>query len=251
MRLTKDLKQAILDHTKQVYPLEACGVVVNKEYIPCKNLSTVKDQFYIDPKDIVRAEAKGVIDAYVHSHPDNDSTPSEPDLVQMNKQTKAWIICGYIPNELEEVNIYKPNGYTLPLLGRQYYHGLQDCYTIIKDYYKRELNINLNDYNRLDNWWQNENTESLYLENFKNEGFIEVSDIRKHDVILFRIGRTYHINHAGIFLEDGSLTSEEAPSVVGNSLFIHHPYDRLSLREVYGEAWNKRKEKVLRHKDLL
>ena len=252
MRLTKALKQAIIEHSKAVYPLEACGVIVNKEYIPCKNLSTVLDQFYIDPKDIVKAEAKGVIDAYVHSHPDNNSSPSEPDLVQMNKQSKPWIICGYIPNELEEVTLYKPEGYTSNLLGRNYYHGLQDCYTLIKDYYHRELNIKLNDYERLDNWWLEENTKSLYLENFEKEGFVEVQDsIRKHDIILFKIGKTFHINHAGIFLEDGNLTSEEAPKVIGNSLFIHHAYNRLSTREVYGEAWGKRTVKIIRHNTLL
>lgn len=254
MRLTKALKEAIIEHAAKEYPKECCGVVVNKEYIPCKNVAEDPTSFFsIDPIDLVRAESKGTIDAYVHSHPNGVAEPSEPDLVQMNKHNKVWLICGYTPDELIEVKKHTPEGYTLPLLGRNYYHGLQDCYTLIKDYYYRELNIVLNDYDRSDSWWLEENTKSLYLDNFKNEGFLEVKDdtIKKHDVILFKLGRTFHINHAGIFLGDGELESEVTNKVIGNSLFIHHPYNKLSVRDIYGDIWNKRKVYVIRHKDLM
>lgn len=254
MRLTKKLKEAIIEHAQAEYPNECCGVVVNKEYIPCTNLSTIPtDQFIIDPRDLVKAESRGSIDAYVHSHPNGSSEPSEPDLVQMGKHNKPWIICGYSPSEPSEVAIHNPNNFVLPLLGRSYFHGLQDCYSIVKDYYQRELQITLNDYDRSELWWETEDTESLYLKNFKTEGFLEVKDdtINKHDVILFKIGRSFHVNHAGIFLGDGKLTSESAPDVLGDSLFIHHPYNKQSLREIYGESWRDRTVHIIRHKDLI
>ena len=254
MRITKKIKEAVIDHAAKEYPNESCGLIVNKEYIPCKNVAADPTGFFsISPIDIVKAESKGVIEAYVHSHPNGIAEPSEPDLVQMNKHNKIWIICGYTPNELIEVKLHKPTGYKLPLLGRSYYHGLQDCYTLIKDYYYRELDLVLNDYDRSDKWWESENTKSLYLDNFKKEGFLEVKDdtINKHDVILFKLGKTFHINHAGIFLGDGILQSENTNKVIGNSLFIHHPYNRLSIREIYGDVWSKRTAIVLRHKSLL
>lgn len=254
MRLTKALKEAIIEHAAKEYPKECCGVVVNKEYIPCRNVAEDPLNFFsIDPIDLVRAETKGTIDAYVHSHPNGVAEPSEPDRVQMNKHNKVWLICGYTPDETIEVKKHTPTDYILPLIGRNYYHGLQDCYTLIKDYYYRELNIVLNDYDRSDNWWLKESNKSLYLDNFKNEGFLEVKDdtILKHDVILFKLGRTFHINHAGIFLGDGDLKSEVTTKVIGNSLFIHHPYNKLSVREIYGDIWNKRKVYVIRHKDLM
>lgn len=254
MRLTKKIKEAVIEHAAKEYPNESCGVVVDKEYIPCKNVAEDPTSFFsIDPIDIVKAESKGDIEAYVHSHPNGTAEATEPDLVSMNLNGKPWLICAYTPDELIEVKLHKPTGYILPLLGRNYYHGLQDCYTLIKDYYYRELNIVLNDYDRSDNWWLVENTKSLYLDNFKNEGFIEVKDdtINKHDVILFKLGKTFHINHAGIFLGDGELTSEATTKVIGNSLFIHHPYNKLSVRDIYGDIWSKRTAIVLRHKDLL
>ena len=259
MILTKKIKEDIIKHAKESYPNESCGLVLslegntpNKEYMPCKNLSASADQFYIDPKDIVRSEAKGNILAYVHSHPNGSCKPSEPDLAQMALHGKAWIICSYEPDVESEVGIYEPEAYRVPLLGRSYHHGLQDCYSIVRDYYYRELNIRLNDYERLDNWWLEEDTKSLYLDNFSKEGFIPVTDgIRKHDVILFTLGRTFHVNHAGIFLGDGDLTSEDSPKVIGNSLFIHHPYNKKALREIYGNFWEARTTFVLRHESLL
>lgn len=259
MILTKKIKEDIIDHARVEYPRESCGIVIsvegstpNKEYIPCKNLSESEDQFYIDPRDLVKAEAKGNILAYVHSHPNGTCKPSEPDLVQMNNHNKAWIICSYEPDVESEIDIYEPSNYKLPLIGRSYHHGLQDCYSIVRDYYFRELNISLNDYDRIDEWWTLEEHKSLYLDNFSKEGFVPVTDgIRKHDVILFTLGRTFHVNHAGIFLGDGMLTSEDSPKVIGNSLFIHHPYNKKSLREIYGNYWTARTTFVLRHESLL
>lgn len=249
MRVTKKLKEAILKHAKEAYPLESCGVVVNNNYIPCQNISTEVDQFSIEPSDLVRAEELGTIQAYVHSHPDGATEASEPDLIGISNHKKVWLIASYPEGEVAK---YDPVDYEAPLLGRQYYHGLQDCYTLIKDYYHRELNITLNDYERIDRWWESKEHESLYITNFKNEGFIEVQDeIRKHDVILFTLGRTYHVNHAGVFLGDGSLTSEDTSEVIGNSLFIHHPYNKNSIREIFGNYWNDRTTHILRHKELI
>ena len=252
IRLTKKLKTAIIEHAKESYPKESCGVVVDNVYIPCNNLSIMLDQFYIDPVDLVRAESIGTIQAYVHSHPDGSCEASEPDRVGIVRHNKPWLICSYEPNTESQIALYKPDNFVSPLIGRSYFHGLQDCYSMIKDYYYRELNITLNDYDRSDKWWEDNTTKSLYIDNFEKEGFVEVKDgIRKHDVILFKLGKTFHTNHAGIFLGDGNLVSEEAPKVIGNSLFIHHPYNRISIREIYGEAWSNRTSVVLRHKEFL
>ena len=250
-RLTKSLKNAILAHAEAEYPKESCGVVVQNKYIPCKNLSTNKDQFYIDPQDLIKAGERGSIQAYVHSHPNGSCKPSEPDRVGINLHGLPWIICGYPEGSVAQ---YKPDNKDIPLLGRTYHHGLQDCYSIVKDYYYRELGIILNDYERSDRWWESKENNSLYLDNFKKEGFIEIDDIndlRKHDAILFTIGKTEHINHAGVFLGDGVLKSEDSPKVIGNSLFIHHPYKKKSVRDIYGNFWIERTTKILRHKRLL
>lgn len=248
MKLTKTIKADILAHAQACYPSECCGLIVDKSYLPCNNLSTISDQFYIDPKDYVKAESMGEIVAICHSHPDGTSQASEADKAQMALHGLLWVIVGYPKGDFAT---HLPSDYTAPLLGRSYFHGLQDCYTLAKDYYSRECGIALNEYPREDLWWENKDNPSLYLEHFANEGFVEVSDLQKHDVILCRVGRTEHVNHACVFVGDGELTSEVTHGVIGDSLILHHPYGRLSVREIYGDMWQQRTAKIIRHKDFL
>ncbi len=87
---------------------------------------------------------------------------------------------------------FKPCGYKAPLVGRNYIHGIQDCYSIVRDFYERELGINLSDYEREDAWWESRESKSLYLDNFEKEGFVEVNDVQYGDVMMCRVGRTEH-----------------------------------------------------------
>ena len=245
--LTSDNKKAIIEHAKSCYPKESCGILLeNKEYIPCKNIAADDAQFEIDPIDLVGAEKEGKILAYVHSHPDGSTEPSMPDRVQMNLHGLPWVITNGV-----DVDLYHPTDYKAPLIGRDYHHGILDCYTLIRDYYHRELGVYLNDYKRKDEWWADESSESLYVDNFKNEGFFEVDTIQKHDIILARLGRTHYINHALVFIGDGTLKSERTEDVIGDCLVLHHPYGRDSLREIYGEQWQRRAAMIVRHKSLI
>lgn len=247
MKLTKKLKQAILNWAKECYPAEACGVIVAGEFIPCANVSTDKNQFEIDPKDLARAEDKGEIQAYVHSHPDGTAYASQADLVQLEHHDKAWVICGYPEGDFK---VYLPTGYKAPLIGRDYYHGLLDCYTIVKDFYSRELGIVLPDFERKDRWWEDKSHSSLYLENYEKAGGVEVDidTLQYGDVLLCRVGRTEHVNHAVIWLGDNAeLKSEKTEPCVGSSLILHHPYGRKSCREIYGKQWQEQTVKVVRY----
>ena len=256
MKLTKQLKADIISHAFDCYPAECCGLIVDKKYIPCTNKATDDEQFILCPKDFARAESMGQIQAIVHSHPDGNAEPSEVDRVQMGIHGIDWVICafGYHADGKEyfDVKCHKPKAYQAPLLGREYHHGVQDCYSLVRDYYSRELDIELPDFERSDAWWEHENHEPLYEKNFAKAGFEVVNDTpKKHDVILCRVGRTHHVNHALIWLgDDGALKSETTPDCVGNTLILHHPYGRQSVREIYGKGWADRTVLVVRHQAL-
>ena len=94
MRLTKKIKQAIIDHAKACYPLECCGLIVGGDYIPCPNICTDSNGFEIDPRYIVIAEQTGVIKAIVHSHPHSTSQASDMDKKQMALHGLPWVIVG-------------------------------------------------------------------------------------------------------------------------------------------------------------
>lgn len=123
------------------------------------------------------------------------------------------------------------------LLGRNYIHATQDCYSLVRDYYKQQLGIDLPNFDRVDDWWEDPQAKSLYQDNFGQAGFVIVQDLQKHDVILCKVGRTYHINHALIYL--------------GDMMVLHHPHGRLSLREFYDGRWQQRTKLIVRHSDLL
>lgn len=253
MRLTQKLKNAIHAHAKDVFPHECCGLVIDGTYHACANVAADPlNHFEIDAADFVALSQMGNVDAIVHSHPNGTPSPSLVDEVQMRLHGVDWLICGCGVDAVtgewySDIQRHKPPK-DAPLLGRDYVHGVQDCYTLVRDYYSRELGIDLPDFARIDNWWEDENHEPLYENNFAKAGFVQVDDLQAHDVILCRVGRTHHVNHALIYLGDGKLTSETAPSVVGNSLILHHPHSAMSRREIYGENWQKRTAMVVRHK---
>lgn len=256
MRLTKTLKDQIITHAWEDYPNECCGVIIGGQYYPCTNIAlNPTNAFEIDPDQFINLSKLGEIQAIVHSHPDGEPLPSEVDKIQMGLHDIDWVIVGlgHTPTGAKycDINRHKPATYQSPLLGREYHHGVQDCYTLVQDYYHRELDITLPSFARSDDWWENPNHEPLYENNFKKAGFEVVNGTpQKHDVILCRVGRTHHVNHALVFVGDGKLTSETTPDCVGDCLVLHHPHGRLSTREIYGESWQKRTALIIRHKEL-
>lgn len=249
MYILKATKEAILNHAAACYPRESCGVIVNREYIECENTSNSDSEFVISPRDIVRAEAKGKIEAIVHSHPNGSTKPSTFDRLQMPHHGLPWVIASY-PDI--DIKVHKPRDYVASLINREYIHGILDCYSIVRDYYERELDIQLDNFERHDRWWEYSNSADLYVDNFESQGFIQVNDLQRHDVILCRVQPTAHINHALVYLgNDGQLKSEISESVVADHLVLHHPYRRRSRREIYGNVWQERSAIIVRHKSLM
>ncbi len=139
----------------------------------------------------------------------------------INPTTELWGYC-------------EPTGYELPYVARPFFHGIIDCYTLVRDFYKKEFQIELNDYNRRDKWW--EKGENMYLDNFKKEGFHEISmdEVRFGDCFLMKL-ESKTCNHSAIYL--------------GDNIVLHHVQGRLSSRDVYGGYYQKVTEVCLRHED--
>ena len=260
MTLTEHAKRLIHAHAKTCYPAECCGLIIDGQYYPCDNVApNPTEHFEIHHLDMVEMEEyHGEIQAIVHSHPDGGVLPSDLDKLQIELHGVPWVIVAVSKQDFADepaFGIYEPCGYKPPLLGRNYIHGVQDCYAIVRDYYSRELDIELPDFDRSDAWWEDENHEPLYENNFSKAGFAKVenkNDLQKHDVILCRVGRTHHVNHALIWLgDDGALISEKTPDCVGNALILHHPYGRQSVCEIYGKGWADRTVMVVRHHSLM
>ena len=233
--ISEEVKRDALDHANREYPRESCGLVVlshgSLSYFPCKNISLKNDQFIMEPMDYMRAEDGGDIVAVIHSHPDLSPKPSQADLVSCELSGLPWHIVAVPIGTWESL---APSGYKAPLIGRQFKHGVLDCYAIIRDFYKEEYNIDLPDFERQEEWWKK--GDNLYLENIKNAGFkLYDGPIERGDVILMQIGAKV-INHAAVYL--------------GNDQIIHHLSNQLSTRDVYGGQWRKCTRSVIRYCDI-
>ena len=253
----KKTVRAIESHAIEGYPAEVCGLVVMvgraEHYLRCDNKAP-KDQrgdfFVISDKDMQAAEELGRIIAIVHSHPDSPATPSQADKVGCEETDTPWLIVSVRKGDDGAVKTdgivrIQPEGFQAPLIHRDFYHGVLDCYEIVRDWYKLQRGIELSNFERADNWWKGD--QELYLENFPKAGFVEIpqgSDMQPGDVILMQ-HHSDRVNHAAIYLDNEYPPGYEGAKMTG--LMLHHLYGKPSEVAIYGGYWRDITRKILRH----
>ena len=222
-----DWKEAALSHAKVEDPKESVGLLLNikgkERYYPCRNLSMTDYQcFILDPEDYIKADNLGEIIAIIHSHPITPPTPSQADLVSCENSNLPWHI---VNPKTEQWGYCEPSGYEAPLLGREWVWGITDCWALVKDWYKKEKDIDLIMGTRpvtpqefMENPMSEENGDG---HNFLLQaGFrlLEPNEKPENGDVLLMSILAKGLNHAAIFL-DGDV--------------LHHLTDRLSCREPY------------------
>ena len=91
-------------HALAYTPKEACGIVVNDIYYPCKNISdTPNDNFAIHPKDYLKARSRGVFQYIIHSHPEGGDA-SEPDKKACKASRIPWYVYLIPQDEWQIIN---------------------------------------------------------------------------------------------------------------------------------------------------
>lgn len=256
--MRKKTMEAIRAHAVAEYPRECCGLVVTAArrewYVPCRNAAAAGDHFVLAPDDYAAAEDAGRVVAVVHSHPDDTPAPSEADRVACEATALPWYIVAVSKGDdgevaAGEIRGFTPVGFQAPLLGRQFAHGVLDCYSLVRDWYKRERGIELADFARADGWWEAGRQGDLYMDHYAEAGFRPLAvgeKIAAGDVILMQV-RSDRANHAGVFL--GAQGLAEAPGLFPvPDAMLHHLYGRQSERVVYGGYWREATRLVLRFK---
>ena len=241
LELTDLVKKQALDHAKDEYPKQSVGLVQvikgKQRYFKCNNIAQTPDEhFVLDPDSYEEAEKKAPIIGLIHSHPATHPDPSPADKVSCEKSDLPW----YIVNpKLETWGYYEPSGFELGYIGREFNHGVVDCYSLVRDFYKREFNIELYDYYRRDKWWDGD--ENLYMDNFGKEGFKEIplKYISYGCVILINL-ESNKANHAAIYI---GKENED------NNKILHHVQGRLSGIDLYDGYYLINTSKVLKHEN--
>lgn len=244
--------QAIQAHAVAEYPRECCGLIVatpdGQTYVPCRNTAgTPSEHFRLPAEDYAAAEDLGEVLAVVHSHPNAAAKPSQADRVMCEAPEAlcpgsgvAWhvISVGQVVGEEPEcgdIQTIHPCGYEAPLVGREFAHGVLDCYSLVRDFYARELGVQLSQYEREDDWWS-KGQELYSMERLQAEGFYPIpNEPRRGDMILMQV-RSQVPNHAGVYLGDGTM--------------LHHMHGRLSEVVPYGGMWAERTRHIVRHREV-
>ena len=216
-------KVAALAHAKDQDPKESCGLLLNikgkERYFPCRNLSMTAHQcFILDPEDYVKADNTGDIIAVIHSHPVTPPVASQSDKVACEQSGLVWHI---VNPKTESWGYLEPTGYKAPILGREWAWGVTDCYTLVRDWYKEKLNINLIDWQR-PTTLEDFNKNPMFEKCAEETGFRELKadEKLKNGDLLFMSILSNNLNHVAIFI-DGDV--------------LHHLADRISCKEPYNQ----------------
>lgn len=263
-QLPDALRRQIHAHAGREQPRECCGLLVRATlgggvvqglvdgvellagpgelmYVPARNVFPQspggyqqQDRFRLHPEDWAMAEDFGDIVAVVHSHPHASANPSMADRVGCEASGVPWVIMGWPSGVLRELH---PEGWQAPYEGRDFAHGVLDCYTVIQDWYRRELGEVLPEFDRPDEWWvrrAGQPGQDLYRKHFAEAGFSAVRGVpRRHDVIVMQV-HADQANHGAVYLGDGRM--------------LHHLFNRRSAIEVYGGYWQRHTALLLRHR---
>lgn len=196
-----DIDRQILDYSLTQSPNEACGYIsVLGRFIPCDNISPEPTKYF----SMSRIPDNAL--AIVHSHPGGPFAPSGLDMRQQIASALPWCIAAF-DDDRSDVFWFGDEAPMPPLLGRGFRHGVTDCYALVRHMYMSIHNIDLPDFPRKWEWWDDDQT--LFVDGYRDAGFssVPISDVLPADILLFSI-RSQTPNHSGIYL--------------GRDLILHH-----------------------------
>ena len=234
MLLTEEIKYDIKIHAKEEAPKECCGFILNNAGVfKANNASKEENKFKIPPEDFLSASKIGDILAIYHSHPKSEKAKfSEYDKFNSVLHDYIYVLYALKDNSF---SIFNPSLSSFNrYVGNSFKIGESDCYSLMRDFYKNELNIILNNYHRDDKWQSY--LGKLFDGKFEEEGFIEVDELKTYDCILTKNRKNINSNHIMIYL--------------GNNLILHQPPKAYSRIEEYTEKHKKITNKIIRHHEL-
>ena len=220
------LDKEVIKYMKESHPSEACGLLVNKSgkllWFPCDNKAqNTVESFKIAGIDFIKASMIGDVFAVVHSHPQESLEFSEEDIKASEFLKVKYVVVSSISGDELWHSPSKPNS---DYIGRQYEEGVSDCWSLVRDYYYNEFNMNLIACNHYSEDWRDNGIPFYNSETIHELGFEEVDYPIEGDIIVFNV-MSKKPNHFGIYLD-------------GN-IFLHHADNRLSCREPIKGLWAK------------
>lgn len=226
--------EQMMDHARERISEEVCGLIVSNgiKCVVLRGENTARNKrmhFDLDPEVFMRVPDDWEVVGSYHSHPLGIVTPSEADMVTCEASRMPMHIVSAGNNAYYEL---RPTGYKSPYLKRPYVFGVQDCWTLVKDWYEGELGIELPGF--MEERKPYDSGELVYARNIEAAGFVDIGDMpfQHGDVVLIQVGPKGP-NHGAIWLESGRI--------------LHHIVDRVSKEDHWVGYWAQHMSHHLRH----
>lgn len=227
--LNQEILNKIKAHSLENTTKECCGFIVNNIIIlKCENVAKFpENNFLIKNEDKNNAEKLGKITHFYHSH----LTDLDFSLIDKVVAEKHNIICIKYNVIKESFDFYHPCGFIAPLLNRNFVSGYLDCFSLIQDFYNKELNIKLEDFLDRDND-KFETNLNIWI---KNNNFEYTDKLEKYCLIGIKNSDNLLI-HCAVYLGDNKI--------------IHQPSYTNSKIEHYGKQFKNKTICILKHELL-
>lgn len=234
-------------HSIQNINEESCGLVFQKDdilyYLGAKNIAeNRKNNFAIDPYAYLHAATTGKVIACFHSHIKNTSF-SWSDINNSFKLNLPYYLYNIKQDSMSYFSPSECKNYK-KYLYLKFDYGKNDCFSLIRNFYKNELDIEMSDpaQDRATKYIPPENCLVWSREKYKewaNENSLvdmdanNISQLKKYDILVFDGFNKGEPSHGMIY--------------IGNELVLHHPFNDISKIESIRKAHFKFLKFIIRH----
>lgn len=210
--MIKRIEDFIKEDSLARFPEESCGLIIdNTKTFRCNNSheGNKKEHFKIDNREYLAASKTGKITGIYHSHTSFKKEFSILDKT-ISEEFKLKLVLYHCPDD--SFLYYEPNGFNNPYVGKKFKWGKSDCFSLIKNYYRGELGIDLDEEvkDRDKDFFRNNLdifNKYKYVDIAKRNGLTVYGNkekLLKNDIILFR-NKTSGTFHFAIYIDDNSI----------------------------------------------
>ena len=140
MEVSYQLKRKIDEYVKSQCPKEACGFIIDNDFVPVPNVHKKPEESFAVENGVFEKFAVNCT-AFIHSHPNWYACPSEKDMRQQIATAIPWGIVGCTKDAVTPIIFFGDTVEKDDLKNRPFIHGVSDCYSAIRDWFKERKGI--------------------------------------------------------------------------------------------------------------